>query len=392
MKCVSRKIVSTFIIIFCILAINTAYAKAGLTEKEVVQILQLDIKASDRTASMEQVAEYICKKYNLDINTVKGKENPYKDSTSDFVRKLYANEVLTGSGILGKEVITKERLFDIERRVKNISGKEIYLANELYKLEIPSNLDKLDFKVPENVDKLLLYMLNSDIEKYTINKNKTSESELSAISDSIFARYEDFHDKYIEATGFYSGLSGSLELQTIDYRNKVDTSGSVSMNLYKEGSTMKDVRKLRYLATDKARKILSDMYKNNALNSKMTDSEKAKVLYGYLIKNITYTDDTKANNVYNAYGSLVEGKAVCQGYTAAYNLLLKMEGIEAVGCSGKATNDKGTENHIWTKAKLEGKWYYIDVTWGDGYEDYDASIDYTYFKIPEVELRKTHSW
>ena len=69
----------------------------------------------------------------------------------------------------------------------------------------------------------------------------------------------------------------------------------------------------------------------------------------------------------------MEGLAVCDGYTAAYNLLLKLEGIS---CSTASTDD-----HIWTVAVLDGKTYHIDPTWGDQ----ATSVDYRYFAMSQQE-------
>ena len=65
------------------------------------------------------------------------------------------------------------------------------------------------------------------------------------------------------------------------------------------------------------------------------------------------------NSAYLAYGALVEGKAVCQGYVAAYDLLLRLEGIDCVAVTCQAAS------HGWTEATLDGVTYHIDPTWGD---------------------------
>ena len=64
--------------------------------------------------------------------------------------------------------------------------------------------------------------------------------------------------------------------------------------------------------------------------------------------------------------------AVCDGYTAAYNLLLKLEGID---CTTMSTTD-----HIWTVATLDGTQYHIDPTWGDQ----TGTIAYRYFAMTEA--------
>ena len=46
---------------------------------------------------------------------------------------------------------------------------------------------------------------------------------------------------------------------------------------------------------------------------------------------------------YTSYGCLVNRKAVCEGYSKAYKLILNRLNIECEVVSGKATNDMGSE-------------------------------------------------
>lgn len=57
------------------------------------------------------------------------------------------------------------------------------------------------------------------------------------------------------------------------------------------------------------------------------------------------------------YGVLVNKKAVCAGYAKAFQYLLNLCGIECTYVTNKV--------HAWNLVKLEGDYYYIDVTWGD---------------------------
>ena len=74
------------------------------------------------------------------------------------------------------------------------------------------------------------------------------------------------------------------------------------------------------------------------------------------------------------------GLAVCDGYTGAYNLLLKLEGIE---CTSLFNN-----SHIWTLATLDGTQYHIDVTWGDQY----GRTNLRYFGMSEEQSYQCHPW
>lgn len=79
-------------------------------------------------------------------------------------------------------------------------------------------------------------------------------------------------------------------------------------------------------------------------------------------------------------GALVSGLAVCDGYTGAYNLLLKLEGIECTSLFN--------DSHIWTLATLDGTQYHIDVTWGDQY----GRTNLRYFGMSEEQSYQCHPW
>ncbi len=76
-------------------------------------------------------------------------------------------------------------------------------------------------------------------------------------------------------------------------------------------------------------------------------------------------------NHQTAYGALIDGKAVCAGYTRLYQYLLECAGIDAWTVKGTSINP-GTgspENHAWTLVWLDGKCVYTDVTWDDQGDD-----------------------
>jgi len=125
----------------------------------------------------------------------------------------------------------------------------------------------------------------------------------------------------------------------------------------------------------------------------MTDVEKAKAIHDYIVKNTRYDYENYQKNTvppesYTAYGVLIKGTGVCQGYSAAFNLLAKMAGIKSIGVSGEG---KGAA-HAWNMVKLDGKVGYIDVTWDDPLPDRGDKVSYDYFNIGEDQIGKDHKW
>lgn len=61
-----------------------------------------------------------------------------------------------------------------------------------------------------------------------------------------------------------------------------------------------------------------------------------------------------------AYGALVDGVAVCEGYTAAYTCL--MQNMLGFACEKIISS---AMNHSWNMLTLDGVRYHVDVTWDD---------------------------
>ena len=62
-------------------------------------------------------------------------------------------------------------------------------------------------------------------------------------------------------------------------------------------------------------------------------------------------------NSHKANGPLLEGRALCSGYSDAMKLFLDRLGVQ----NYKISND----NHIWNLVYLNNEWLHIDLTWDD---------------------------
>lgn len=115
----------------------------------------------------------------------------------------------------------------------------------------------------------------------------------------------------------------------------------------------------------------------SALPDGISEYERELFLHDYIIENCSY-DKKDLWQRYSPYGVLVEQKAVCEGYSEAFQLLLNCAGIESSVVVG--TSDK--EAHQWNVAKINSDWYYLDITWDDAdYENADELDRYNYFNV-----------
>ena len=126
-----------------------------------------------------------------------------------------------------------------------------------------------------------------------------------------------------------------------------------------------------------------------SINGQMDDVEKALALHDYLVLSCAYENDGQGNyQNYNAYNALVDGEAVCQGYTLAYTELLQRAGISV----SYATSD--AMNHIWNLIELGDNWYHIDTTWDDPTPDLAGRVGHSNFLRSDEGITETghHDW
>ena len=105
-------------------------------------------------------------------------------------------------------------------------------------------------------------------------------------------------------------------------------------------------------------------------------------LYNWLCEHVKY-DSPDMNVDIDSYiklrqltclGALLDGKANCQGYTDAFYLLGNMAGFDVRRITGIGEG----ENHSWNGILLDGKTYFVDVTFGDADEAGKSAKSYSW--------------
>lgn len=134
---------------------------------------------------------------------------------------------------------------------------------------------------------------------------------------------------------------------------------------------------------DKMRKELDE--KANAIISNIpeTDSEyeKEKKINDYICQNTEYVKT--GDFVDSAYGCLINGKALCEGYSKAFKLLCNKVNIECDLIVGYADD----EGHMWNSVNIDNKHSFVDVTWNDRPE-----FPYLYFNITTEQILYDHTF
>lgn len=125
------------------------------------------------------------------------------------------------------------------------------------------------------------------------------------------------------------------------------------------------------------------------LSPDMSELEKVTALHDYLVKSCEYDiENYKAGTITQtsrlAYGALIEKKAVCQGYCAAFALLCDQAGIKCIVVGGNAPNSN--DSHAWNVVLIDGERYHIDTTHDDPVPDQKNTASHKYLCLTENEM------
>ncbi len=151
----------------------------------------------------------------------------------------------------------------------------------------------------------------------------------------------------------------------------------------------RDYNDLNQHVQNKAKEIVADA----AIYS--TDYEKLRYINNYLVDNCEYvsaavSDPDRYYKAFTAFGCLIEGQAVCEGYANSVQLLCEMMEIPCIKVTGTAYGG----NHIWNAVYLDGKWWMLDVTFNDPIGKQDNSDRWSYFllDLDTFQQKGTHSY
>lgn len=133
----------------------------------------------------------------------------------------------------------------------------------------------------------------------------------------------------------------------------------------------------------------TDLIIASVVTDEMTDYEKEKALHDYLIETTRYDEENQwPVESHTAYGALVNGVAVCDGYAEAFDLLLKKVGIKSKLVYGSLDG----ELHAWNLVEIKGKEYFVDVTANDPTNNENNYMKYTFFNVPFDFMTNSHDF
>jgi hypothetical protein len=239
---------------------------------------------------------------------------------------------------------------------------------------------------------------------FLLDKDKESNNKLNfEIAKAIFeGKSTIFIDKSL-----YSGdikiLSDALEDVLYSYSDFAYLR-QIRYSSDSKGTTLNFGYSLTQQEILKMNLGLYDVIKNTAskieakVNEANTIEEKIKIIHDYIAYNLSYDveflktgDESQYARDSHAYYALTTNKAICGGYSSAFQRLAKYFGIDSMIVVGTADG----EGHAWNKVKVGDAWLHVDVTFDDpivyGYSSKNM-VRYDYFLKTDEEMSKTHKW
>lgn len=144
---------------------------------------------------------------------------------------------------------------------------------------------------------------------------------------------------------------------------------------------------------DKMREEVSDAVeplREKLIGSSLPEIE--KYIHDYLISNVVYSQET--DNYMNIYGTIIEGKANCKGYSSAFTYLARELGLPSAQVIGYASESDTSVGHSWNIVQLNNTYYYLDVCWDDFDNDErygELSGSYIFYNLPANKMALSHN-
>jgi len=345
--------------------------------------------------------------YKCDLDDIRALKRCPKLQTVN----LSSNSIVSIDALAGHQVLSVINLVD--NNIKDISAlKEM---DSLYYLYLSNNYIS-DISSVSNLKNIYsLYLDNNLIEKVAdftqegtmyeqvfsrltiLNLNNNRISDISFIKNMKQLVELDLSQNQLSSI---EALGELTELKVLNlYNNKINNISDLKKltkltNLLITANPLIDVSSLNEIAKTnpeisaemkflkKSNEVLTSIIKPT-----MTNTEKAKAIYVWLIKNITYDKEVYASKSPvresgTIVGGLLNGKAVCGGYANTAQLLLNSCGIEC--------GVKYTYNHWINVINLDGKYTFFDATRGDLYSS-STKINYSYFNISHERALSIYS-
>ncbi|MDE7107231.1 MAG: hypothetical protein K2O39_02805, partial [Clostridiales bacterium] len=267
--------------------------------------------------------------------------------------------------------------------------KNSKLAERLYNALWDMNEEGLFEECTEEYD-LTSVLTQRELGDYIINKSPAIPVALGAARDAFYLDHPEL---------FYVDVHKMRLTFSSDGNTHVAYLGAGRENNYYADYTAASKAEVKAVVADFNTQVEAVV---TAAKAKSNVVEQIQYVNEYLCQNAKYDfgayDDVHSDRAYNgyvytAYGILNsgDGKALCEGYSKAFKVIMDKLGIPCVLVAGPACNgidsvdgrESTYEPHMWNAVRVEGEWYGVDVTWNDTENNHSK-----YMLLGEISLMK----
>lgn len=169
-------------------------------------------------------------------------------------------------------------------------------------------------------------------------------------------------------------------------------------SFYYESSTKTEINDELFInnaiLVSRAKSIIDTIIKPN-----MSDLDKELAIHDYIILHSEYdfqgyVNGSVSSDAHTPYGVLVKGVGVCDGYASSMKALLGMVNVKSYIVTGKSFDLSSMPiGHAWNLVTIEGKNYYVDLTWDDNdTKDGINRLSHDYFNISAKQILVNHKF
>lgn len=266
--------------------------------------------------------------------------------------------------LAGLAVYAYEDIPAVQEKIISIMEEDFKQEN-IYS-DLLSVSERLDQEILKGAESFIIYLKDMDVDEI---------NQINASLDGIFGSGETYQQ---------IGTVGNT------YK-KVEITIKKTTNYYAYYAYMNQMQIPE--SEPKAKKLYEVIRQilNSQISPSMSEYEKELALHDYLVTHCHYSKVTLQsgeNDIYRAYGALVNGDAVCNGYAEALQLLFMCAGIKSRFVTGTADGI----DHAWNLVELDGKWYHVDATWDDPLPDQGGDTLHPYFNVTDEIMAQSHVW
>ncbi len=194
-----------------------------------------------------------------------------------------------------------------------------------------------------------------------------------------------------------SGEEGKEDKQDVQEKSCDDCRTESCISEHKKGRAKLESYLYFSMTRSEANAIRKNIYKEIGVSKALPPQYNCWLIANYVSKNITYTSRNAASwmelsadgkrfkegDIYcmaNAIYTLYLGEGVCANYTQVTEWLLN--GCKIVNSIGWC-EDENEDDHGWNQVYITGKWYNLDVTFGDCKEPKENNGEMYYMKTEQ---------